>query len=255
MNPSIFSNTRALNFLISLFAAFIFWQLMSLLAHQASGTAMYPVFRVFGGEGVVFVKILAYFAFIFGVLEIRNRSLHITREHQAFQFGLLPVQDQLVITPDEVLEIKRRALQVEQKGQFFFLVSIIKKTCAQYRNDNNVGDTMQALDGHLDTGMKEHEGQLEMVRYIIQTVPMLGFIGTIIELTSSLRLVKNYQKSGDITEVSSALYSAFDATLVALGLTIVLTYLYHRHIENLDVYFARVKSYVLDNLITRIYSR
>ena len=114
---------------------------------------------------------------------------------------------------------------------------------------------MQALDGHLDAGLKEQEGQLETVRYIIQTVPMLGFIGTIIELTSSLRLVKNFQQTGDITEVSNALYSAFDATLVALGLTLVLTFLYHRHLEMLDVFFAQVKIYVMDNLIARIYKR
>lgn len=84
---------------------------------------------------------------------------------------------------------------------------------------------------------------------------MLGFVGTIIELTTSLRLVKNFQKTGDITDVSNALYSAFDATLVALALTILLTYLYHQHIETLDVFFAKVKGYVMDNLVARIYNR
>ncbi len=255
MNQQIFSNTRAVNLAISILAAIIFWQMMSFLADLTKETSLYSLFRVFGGPGVAFVKVLAYLAFIFGVLELRDRTRQITKEQMGFQLGLLPLQEQLVLTPDEVGEIKRQTLQLEQKGQYYFVPIIIKKTCTQYRNDNSISDTMQALDGHLDAGQKEQEGKLETVRYIIQTVPMLGFIGTIIELTSSLRLVKNFQKTGDITEVSNALYSAFDATLVALGLTIILTFLYHRHIESLDVFFAQVKNYIMDNLISRIYSR
>ncbi len=255
MQQQIFSNTRAVNLVVSILAAFIFWQTMSFLAYMTAGTGLYPIFRVLGGEGVAFVKVLAYMVFIFGILELRDRSRHIQKEQQGFQFGLLPIQEQLVLTPDEVEQIKRETLKMEQKGQCFFVPVIIKKTCTQYRNDHNIGDTMQALDAHLDAGLKEQEGQLETVRYIIQTVPMLGFIGTIIELTSSLRLVKNFQKTGDITDVSNALYSAFDATLVALGLTIVLTFLYHRHIEKLDVFFAQTKGYVMDNLVSRIFNR
>ncbi len=255
MTQQVFSNARAVNLAISILAAFVFWQIMSILADLTAGSALYPIFRVLGGPGVVFVKILAYLVFIFGILDLRDRSRHLRKEQQGFQIGLLPLHEQLVLTPDEVEQIKREALKMEQKGQHFFVPTIIKKTCTHYRNDNNISDTMQALDGHLDASLKEQEGQLETVRYIIQTVPMLGFIGTIIELTSSLRLVKNFQKTGDITDVSNALYSAFDATLVALSLTIVLTFLYHRHMESLDVFFAQVKSYVMDNLIARIYKR
>jgi len=255
MQQQLFSNTRVVNLVISILGAFLFWQAASLLADLTAGTGLHPMFRVIGGSGVAFVKILAYLTFIFGVLELRERSKQIAKEEQGFHFGLLPTQEQLVLTPEEVEQIKHETLKMEQKGQFFFVSSIIKKTCTQYRNDNNIGDTMQALDAHLDASQKQQEGQLETVRYIIQTVPMLGFIGTIIELTASLRLVKNFQKTGDITEVSNALYSAFDATLVALGLTIILTFLYHRHIENLDVFFARIKAYIMDNLVSRIYNR
>jgi len=255
MNQHIFSNARAVNLAVSVLAAIVFWQSMSFLADLTTGLGLHSIFRVLGGTGVAFVKILAYLVFLFGILELRDRSRYLRKEQQGFQLGLLPLQEQLVLTPDEVEEIKREALKMEQKGQHFFVPTVIKKTCTHYRNDNSISDTMQALDGHLDTGLKEQEGQLETVRYIIQTVPMLGFIGTIIELTSSLRLVKGFQKTGDITEVSNALYSAFDATLVALGLTIILTFLYHRHLETLDLFFAQVKSYVMDNLIARIYKR
>lgn len=255
MQQQIFSNARAVNLAISIVGAVIFWQVMSLLADLTTAHSIYPIFRVLGGSGVAFVKILAYIAFVFGILELRDRSRHLKREEQGFQFGLLPLQEQLVLTPDEVEQIKREALGLEQKGQHYFVPILIKKTCTHYRNEYNISDTMQALDTHLDTGLKEQEGQLETVRYIIQTVPMLGFVGTIIELTTSLRLVKNFQKTGDITDVSNALYSAFDATLVALALTILLTYLYHQHIETLDVFFAKVKGYVMDNLVARIYNR
>ena len=78
---------------------------------------------------------------------------------------------------------------------------------------------------------------------------MLGFIGTIIELTNSLQ-----QLDKGLDVVRAAMEGAFDATLVALTLTIFLTLYYHTYIGKMDMFFARTKAYITDNLISRIYN-
>jgi len=95
---------------------------------------------------------------------------------------------------------------------------------------------------------------LEMVRYLIQTVPMLGFIGTIVELTSALQLIGTGTLK-DLENVRMAMSGAFDATVVALTLTMVLTYFYHRYIGQLDMFFGEMKSFIYENLISRIYQK
>ena len=34
---------------------------------------------------------------------------------------------------------------------------------------------------------------------------------------------------------------------------LVLNFFYHRYLENLDTFYSRTKSYIIDNLISRIY--
>jgi len=54
-------------------------------------------------------------------------------------------------------------------------------------------------------------------------------------------------------EISSQLNVAFDTTLVALLVGLVLNFFYHRYLEDLDTFFSRSRTYVIDNLISRIY--
>jgi chemotaxis protein MotA len=47
---------------------------------------------------------------------------------------------------------------------------------------------------------------------------------------------------------------SFDTTLVALLLGLILNYFYQRYLERIDVFFAQSKSYIMDNLVSRIYT-
>lgn len=252
---------RTFNILLAVMIAFIFWLAMYALS-TAIGTdhksgfllGLQRFVSVWGGHGVsAFIKVIAYIACAYALLDLREKTRLLQHEHQGFAQGVLPDQpgqDQLVLSPDEVDDIKLAVVNRERSGILFWVNTLIKKTAAQYRNDRSVSDTLQVLDTQVEIDKNEQEGQLEVVRYIIQTVPMLGFIGTIIELTASLSLIN---KPDYMTLVSGSMASAFDATLVALALTILLTYRYHRYLESLDVFYARSKAYVLDNLVSRIY--
>lgn len=241
-------NPKLLNLSISIVGAFFFWQGMTLFGELLHDTTLFTVFRVFGGSGAGLLKLVAYIAFLYGILDLRDKNKGLRCEEQAFQLPVLPQQDQMVLTPDDVTDIKLSVIGLEKKGYSYELLSYIKKAATQYRNENSVSDTLGVLDSQMDAGKNQREGSLETVRYIIQTIPMLGFIGTIVELTNSLNLLEK-----GLNLVRAAMSGAFDATLVALLLTILLTFFYHDYIGKLDVYYARVKSYILDNLISRIY--
>ena len=100
---------------------------------------------------------------------------------------------------------------------------------------------------------QETEGQLEMVRYVIQTISALGFIGTVMGLSVAIGLGHLAKTEEGMKSITQNMYMAFDTTLVALLLGLVLTYRYHAYLEKLDVFYSRTKSYIIDNLISRIY--
>jgi chemotaxis protein MotA len=243
-----FFSSRALYLIVSIIGAFLFWQIMTYLA-VITGNNQF--LRVWGGaSGVGFLKVIAYIAFIYGMLDLFDKKKALTRENNGFQLGLLPTQDQMVLTYDDVANIKMAVLNREKNGEPRYRVSsLIKKAATQFRNDNSISDTMKVLETQIDSDKSDEEGRLEEVRYIIQTIPMLGFIGTIIELTSSLQKLEDGLKF-----VRASMEGAFDATLVALTLTIFLTLYYHTYIGQMDMFFARTRAYITDNLISRIYN-
>ena len=66
-----------------------------------------------------------------------------------------------------------------------------------------------------------------MIRYIAWAIPAIGFIGTVRHIGDAL-LQAHKAVSGDITGVTSSLGIAFNATFVALSLTIVLMFFLHQ---------------------------
>jgi hypothetical protein len=244
-------STQLVNLAISVFVAFLFFQFMSLLEWQTRTTDWHGVFRVFGGGStfVCFLKISMYAACVYGVLDIRDKHRILRHEESGFGLNLLPLQDQLVLNADEVEEIKRQAMGIERQGKQYIVGSMVKKVCAQYRNDRNIGDTLGVFSEQMEAGKGENEGKLELVRYLAQTIPLVGFIGTISELSAALQ-----QDLRKLDLVRGSMEGAFDATVVALTMTMVLTYLYHQYIGKLDVFYANVRAYITDNLISRIYT-
>ena len=69
--------------------------------------------------------------------------------------GLLPTKDQLVLTPDEVANIKLQAIQYERQGQQFLVNDFIKKACTQYRNDQSISETLQVFQSQVDNSKEE----------------------------------------------------------------------------------------------------
>lgn len=251
--------SKLVNMGISIVAAFVFWGIMTTTANwlHTSGDSMKGLarfFSVFGGSGSGYVKLIAYAVFLYGVLDLRGKNRAITKENEGFSLNILPTQDQLVLSPDEVGSIKLSVIELEKRGFHYRVSNFIKKACTQFRNDESVSDTMQVLETQITTSKESTESELEEIRYIIQAIPMLGFIGTIIELGAALgaapRQTGNQDAYGTVIDIMS---SAFDTTLVALGLTLVLTLIYHAYLEKLDTFYSRTKSYIIDNLVSRIY--
>ena len=61
------------------------------------------------------------------------------------------------------------------------------------------------------------------------------------------------QTEEGMPEITRNLNIAFDTTLVALLIGLILNFFYHRYLENIDTFYSRTKSYIIDNLISRIY--
>ncbi len=247
-------NNRLIFMGISLGAALVIWFLLMAVADFAKPTGGFgTIIRILGGTFGGYIQMLTIAGFILGLLELNEKERFIEKQREGFGFNLLPTEDQLVLTPDEIGNIKLNVLNLEKRGISSLISTFIKKACTQFRNEESVSDTLQVFDAQVNTQREEMEGQLEIVRYLLQAISSLGFIGTVMGLSIAIGMGDQAKTEQGMAAITTNLNVAFDTTIVALLLGLVLTYRYHSYLEQLDTFFSQTKSYILDNLISRIY--
>lgn len=244
-------NKQLLHIIISIIAAFLFYQLNNFLVLKTQ----IGLFRIFGtgSYSVITLKILMYIGFCYGILELLEKRKNLLREYGGFELGLLPTQEQMVLSPAQVEDIKILVLQRQKNGTYYKVLDFIKKACTQFRNNQDISEMLHVLDTQFDSNQNQDEGDIEIIRYIVNTIPMLGMVATVVELSGSLVLIEEYIKTENIKPLVTALYSAFDGTVAGLILAMILTFFYHQHIGEVDVFYGKMKAYLVDNLISRIF--
>jgi biopolymer transport protein ExbB/TolQ len=85
------------------------------------------------------------------------------------------------------------------------------------------------LDDHLraiaDTDAIALESSYSLVRFITWAIPILGFLGTVLGITTAIAGVTPEQLETNLNHVTDGLALAFDATALALGLTMLTMFL------------------------------
>ena len=71
------------------------------------------------------------------------------------------------------------------------------------------------------------DSELSMVRYVAWAIPAIGFIGTVRGIGESLQQAHKAVE-GDVSGVVAGLGVAFNSTLVALGLSILVMFMLHQ---------------------------
>ena len=249
-------NNKIIISALSLGLAFATWLLFIFLANISGpfpGAERF--FLLMGGSTGGYIQFFCYLGFYFGLIEVINANKTVKNELEGFNLNLLPKEDQLVLSPEEVANIKLSVIEMEKRGLIYKISNFIKKTCTQYRNDNSISETLHVMDMQIENDKDELEGGLSMVRYMIGAIMSLGFIGTLIGLSSAIGNAHLAKTEEGLPILTSFLNVAFDTTMVALILGLILNFYYYNLLENIDKFYAKSKSYIVDNLISRIYNQ
>ena len=144
-------------------------------------------------------------------------------------------------------------IELEKEGHNFQLIGIIKRVCTQYRNEGSISDTLQVLDAQIETVRDDEQASYGILEYLSPGVSSLGFLGTVLGISQAIGKFDRAGTPEGLKEITSSLYVAFDTTFFALLLGIFLGYYNNLVQDEEQRLFARLKRYVVDNLISRIY--
>ena len=209
--------------------------------------------QVFGGNlpaGVI--QFLSFVIFFWGLLEINSRSSKVKYEKQAFTLGLLPEKEHWVLSPQDVADLKIKMIDYEKENRFL-MTDIIRKASTKFRSNNSISDVLEVVSTQIKINNNKSEGRQSIIRYLAWALPSVGFIGTILGIAQALGLADRASDPAVLGQITKNMYVAFDTTLVALILSIILMWFFHGYQEEEEELHTDMEEYVIENFVNRIH--
>lgn len=249
-------NNRTNNMLYALIGATVFWALMIAVFYLTSkGTTVNRISIALGGNilGGGYIQYITYFIFLLGIIEIRNKLKEIDRQELTYKMKLLPEDEHKVLSPDDLVNLKHKMIQIEQGHNRFFMTDLIKKACTKFRANQSIPEVLETVIRQSQLNYQAADSSQSLIRYLVWAIPSVGFVGTIIGIAGGIGSVKGKMSPELIDKVTALLGVAFDTTLIALLLSIVLMYFIHTLEEKEEKLHNGIEQYVISNLVNRIF--
>ncbi|MEZ5500803.1 MAG: MotA/TolQ/ExbB proton channel family protein [Steroidobacteraceae bacterium] len=155
------------------------------------------------------------------------KALSQRRERQILDGEVLRIPEGMRILPEDTREYSRQleALPAEQRNAL--VPRALLAALGRFGATRNVQDVSDVAHAVCETESERLDSELSMLRYIAWAIPAIGFIGTVRGIGDALSQAHK-AVSGDISGVTAGLGVAFNSTLIALLLSILLMFLLHQ---------------------------
>ncbi len=131
------------------------------------------------------------------------------------------------------------------------LVRILRASLRRYVITGDVHNTSEAIESGIDALAVKQEAENSMIRYLIWAIPSIGFIGTVRGIGQALSQADK-ALAGDISGMTDSLGVAFNSTLVALLISIVLMFFLHQLQRIQDGVIVNTQTYCETFLLNRV---
>ncbi len=159
------------------------------------------------------------------IMGYKARAL--TAERRILDRQLIPIAEGMRILPEDTREYVRQLQALPDKDKGLLLPRALLHALQRFGATRNVQDASSASNTLIVSEGDRLEAELSMIRYILWAIPSIGFIGTVRGIGDALGSA-NKAVSGDISAVTESLGVAFNSTLIALLLSILLMFLVHQ---------------------------
>ena len=111
--------------------------------------------------------------------------------------------------------------------QDYLLPRVLLAALERFASTRSIQDASTEVQTLCEEEADRLESELSIIRYIAWAIPAIGFIGTVRGIGDALAQAHRAVK-GDITGVTQSLGVAFNSTLIALLISIVLMFIIHK---------------------------
>lgn len=242
--------------------------LLSLLIALAASIAWYlcvamPLGDAYFGQlftGRGWVPYAETVLFFWGFAQLFSKVRMIRRQRDAMLFDLLPNELGDDITTSNLHEFTTHIRSLPTRTCDSFLINRVLRGIEHFAVRKSASEVATALTSQSDIDANGVYSSYTMLRFFIWAIPILGFIGTVIGIGDA---VAGFGGALDSTEdvsqlisslksVTSGLGTAFDTTLVALVMGLILKFITDPMVQREDELLNGVDDYCNENLMKRL---
>lgn len=142
-------------------------------------------------------------------------------EQRALANAPLKLPEGMKILPEDTREYSRQIEQLPADERALLVPRAVLAALARFGATRNVQDASTVAHAVCQSEAERLDSELSMLRYIAWAIPAIGFIGTVRGIGDALSQAHK-AVTGDISGVTEGLGVAFNSTLIALLLSILL---------------------------------
>lgn len=185
---------------------------------------------------------------LWGSFLILSKCRTILRNNYLFTVDLIEESGESFV-PEMIIEKLDTELSADRSSAP--LIQTLRSALWRYAGTRNVQNLSDAIESSIEALAVRQDAENSMIRYLIWAIPSIGFIGTVRGIGEALSLADK-ALAGDIAGMTNSLGVAFNSTLVALLISMLLMFLFHQLQRLQDGQLVDIQAYCDRYLLARI---
>lgn len=184
--------------------------------------------RIFLERGPTQYITTAFFFWALALLWMKSRKVGFQRK--AFNLPIMPNDPSFCLSPETARSVLHRLHELVDNPMHFAVLNRIERALSNLDNMGNTSDMTAILKIQSENDESQVASSYGLIHGLMWAIPVLGFIGTVLGLGQAigafgLTLAQEGNIAGikdSLTLVTGGLSTAFDTTLVALVMALIL---------------------------------
>ncbi len=206
--------------------------------------SIYVLIRDYEQEACFILMFWALFIMAF-------KASNLLRERSLLDKDLLQAKESIKFLPQDTHELSRQIQNLSNEEQGYLLPRVLNVALHRFSSTKNIQDVSSAAISVCESESERLDSELSIIRYITWAIPSIGFLGTVRGIGDALGQAHKAVE-GDIAGVTESLGVAFNSTLIALCISIVLMFIVHQLQLLQERFILDTQNYCNNNLIRHL---
>jgi len=168
-----------------------------------------------------------FILFFWAMAIMGYKARHLVAERSLLERRFINVADGISILPEDAREHSRSLQALPAQERNSLLPRALLNGLQRFGSTRSIQDVSTTVKETCESEAGRLDSELAMIRYLAWAVPSIGFIGTVRGIGAALGQAHRAVE-GDIAGVTESLGVAFNSTLIALVISILLMFLMYQ---------------------------